>query len=143
MSGASLKSALPERLGDAGEQGFTTWRGGAGREGGDRVYGSDGGAVRLEEAKPDIRRQKSQWKLVFSQNVPPAPLAPPYSADAGEEKNIIEKLPETSNGFFHSSHERTAKGGARSAGGAESDYESEEREAIQNEGEEKPCQDQD
>jgi hypothetical protein len=147
MSGASLKSALPERLGDAGDKGFTTRLGVALRKRRDQVYETDGGFVRLGEAKPDIRRQKSQWKLVFSQNAPPAPLAPPYSADAGEGKNIIAKLPESSNEFFHSSRERTAKGGARGAGGAEietfDDYESEEREAIQSEGENKPCQGRD
>jgi hypothetical protein len=131
MSNDSVKSALPERMGDAGDKGFPTRLGIALRKRRDQVYETDRGFSRLEEAKSDIRRQKPQWKLVFSQSAPPAPLAPPFSADAGEEKNIPEKLPEISNELFYSFRERTAKGGA---GGAKDDYESEEREAIQNEG---------
>ncbi|MDR1508455.1 MAG: hypothetical protein LBS53_02320, partial [Synergistaceae bacterium] len=149
ISDNTLKSALPEKLGDAGDKGFATRLGLALRKRRDQVYETDGGFSRLEEAKSDIRRQKPQWELVFSQSAPPAPHAPRYSADAGEEKNIPENLPEISNELFYSFRERTAKGGARGAGGAggaenriaSDDYESDEREAIQSEWEEKPCQD--
>lgn len=65
-----------------------------------------------QKEEADSLGQKPRRKLVF-------PLsAPRYSADAGEEKNIIEKLPEISNEFFHSLRERAAKGSARGAGGA-------------------------
>jgi hypothetical protein len=145
MGDNSLKSALPEKLGDAGDKGFTTRLGLALKKRRDQVCETDGGFVRLEEAKTDNRRQKPQWKLAFSQGAPPAPLAPPYSTDSGEEKNIIEKLPESSNEFFNPFRDLAAKGGAGGVGGADDggesdDYESEEREAIQSEGEDKPCQ---
>jgi hypothetical protein len=148
MNNDSVKSALPERLGDAGDKGFPTRLGIALRKRRDQVYETDGGCVRLEETKPDIHRQKPQWKLVFSQSAPPAPLAPRSSADAGKEKNIPEKLQGISNGFFNSLQERAAKGGARGTGGADDgsasyDYEFEEREAIQSENGDKPCRDQD
>jgi hypothetical protein len=144
MSDNPLKSALPEKLGDAGDKGFTTRLGLALRKRRDQVYETDGGFVRLEEAKTDNHRQKPQWKLVFSRSAPPVPPAPRYSADAGKEKNIKEKSPEISNEFFHSPRESTAKEGAGGTGNktAPDDYESEEREAIQSEGEDKPCQGQ-
>jgi hypothetical protein len=68
-----------------------------------------------QKEEADSLGQKPRRKLVFSRGAPPAPR---YSADAGEEKNIVEKLPEISNEFFHSFRERTAKRGARDAGGA-------------------------
>jgi hypothetical protein len=143
-----LKSSLPERLGDAGDKGFLIKLGLALRKRRDQVYETGEGYIQLKETKADTFRQKPQWKLVFYHGTPSTPSTPSYSADAGEEKNITEKLPETSNEFFYSSREPAAKGGVLGVLGVEKersfdDYESEEREAIQSENGDKSCQDRD
>jgi hypothetical protein len=142
----TLKSALPEKLGEAGDRGFSTRLGLALRKRRDQVYETDGGFVRLGETKTDTRRQKPQWKMVFSQRAPLAPPAPRFSDDAGNGKMIPGKSPGNSTELFSSLPEPTVKRGAGGAPGAndeidDSAYEAEERLAIQNEGE--PCRGQD
>jgi hypothetical protein len=143
-----LKSVLPEKLGDVGDRGFSTRLGLALRKRRDQVYETDGGFVRLEGTKPDIRRQKPQWKLAFSQRAPLAPPAPRFPADAGDEKIIPGKSPGNSAELFSPLPESAVKRGAGDAPGAndetdDSAYEAEERLAIQNEGEGELCQDRD
>lgn len=120
---AAMKSVLPEKLGDAGEKGFSMKLGLALRKRRDQVYEIGEGLVRLEESTPDARRQKPQWKLAFLKSAPPAPGAPVFSATSGEAKNNPEKPPETSEELFSSPPGRADGRGARGAGGAETEDE--------------------
>jgi hypothetical protein len=134
----TLKNVIPEKLGDVGDKGFSMKLGLALRKRRDQVYEEGEGFIQLKETEHDARRQKPQWKLVFSKNTPTAPSTPSFSAGVGKEKNIPEKSPENSEEFFSSSQERAAQRGVLGVPGADdgsvSDYESEERAAIQEEG---------
>jgi hypothetical protein len=144
----ALKSVLPEKLGDVGDKGFPMRLGLALRKRRDQVYETDEDSIQLKETLHDSRRHKPQWKLApcpNAQNAPSAPSTHSYSADAGKEKIITGKSPKNSTELFSHSREPAAKGGVLGVLGAEKEhpfdnYESEEREAIQSEGEDKPCQ---
>jgi hypothetical protein len=134
----TLKSALPDSLGDSSDRGFPARLGRAMKKRRDQIFEVNERLIQLKESLQDGHRRKPQWKLLIGTGgftAPFAPLAPFPADDAGKEKIII-----------FSSGERAVERGAKVAKGAKSgddglDYESEEREAIRNEG--KPCQDRD
>jgi hypothetical protein len=136
----SLKSALPDSLGDASDRGFPARLGRAMKKRRDQIFEIDEKLLQLKETLRDGHRQKQQWKLLIvtgESAAPFAPLAPLPGDEARKEKIII-----------FSTGERAEERGANVAKGAKSgddnlDYEAEERKAIQSEGEEKPCQDHD
>jgi hypothetical protein len=104
----------------------------------DQIFEIGEKLIQLKESLHDGHRRKPQWKLLIvtgESTAPFAPFAPLPGTDAEKEKIII-----------FSSGERAEERGAKVAKGAKSgndglDYETEEREAIRNEG--KPCRDRD
>jgi hypothetical protein len=105
----------------------------------DQIFELAGGLVQLKEAFQDSHRQKPQWKLVMISNAPSAPFAPSSNGDTPDDEKIIPKKSRSDEEIIiFSSGERTAEKGALGAldanGNDASIYESEEREAIRNEG---------
>jgi hypothetical protein len=128
----SLKSALPESIGDASDRGFPTRLGRAMRKRRDQIFEIGERLVQLKETLRDSHRQKPQWKLSIVTRVSAAPFAFPApfpGVNGRKRKNNYSFIGERAE-------ERGTKGGN---GGL--DYEIEEREAIQDEG--KACRDQD
>jgi hypothetical protein len=131
----SLKSALPDSLGDSSDRGFPARLGRAMKKRRDQIFEINERLIQLKETLQDGHRHKPQWKLLIVTGESTAPFAPFPDTDARKEKIII-----------FSSGERTEERGANVAKGAQSgndglDYETEEREAIRNEG--KACRDRD
>jgi hypothetical protein len=86
---SSLKSVLPESLGDISDRGFSKRLGLAMRKRRDQIFELEGELVQLKEAFQDSHRQKPQWKLVTISNAPSAPFAPSSNGDTTDDEKIL------------------------------------------------------
>ncbi|GHV51321.1 hypothetical protein FACS1894216_05130 [Synergistales bacterium] len=141
----SLKSSLPERLGEVSDKGFSRRLGLAMRKRKDQIFETGEGFIQLKEVIPDSHRQKPQWKLTGIQSrdmsnktAPSAPIAPSSNTYIEEEK-IIPKIYHGSEEINILPHiEGAAEHSAQGALGAGSESfifedDTEERVAIQDE----------
>ncbi|MDR1622883.1 MAG: hypothetical protein LBS00_10965, partial [Synergistaceae bacterium] len=134
----SLKSALPDSLGDPGDKGFSRRLGLAIRKRKDQIFEIREGFVQLKEALPDRHRQKPQWKLVRISDAPSASFAPSCGPYNGGKKIISESSQENDNRIIFPSIEGAAEQGAKVVLDAEGEGfvfedDPEERAAIQGE----------
>jgi hypothetical protein len=148
----SLKSALPESLGEPNDKGFSRRLGLAMRKRKDQIFETGEGFIQLKEGLPDSHRKKPQWKLALiqlseeSQKTASSASSASSSHSYMENKKIIPKDchgNEEINIFSHI--EGGGEHAAQDALAAKEEScasvcELEEREAIQNE--ERQCQDQ-
>jgi len=72
----SLKSTVPDSLGDPQDKGFSRRIGLAMRKRRDQIFEIREGFIQLKEDLPDRHRQKPQWKLIVIKNAPSASFAP-------------------------------------------------------------------
>ena len=134
----SLRSTVPDSLGDPQDKGFSRRLGLAMRKRRDQIFEMGEGFIQLKEDMPDRHRQKPQWKLITVKNAPSASFAPSCSNPYIAEKIIPEKSQEDKTQLFTSSMEGTAEHGAHRAHGSKNEpfiFEDdlEERAAIQEE----------
>jgi hypothetical protein len=134
----SLKSALPDSLGDPGDKGFSRRLGLAIRKRKDQIFVMEEGFIQLQEDFPDKHRQKPQWKLVRMKDALSAPVAPSCSNLYIAEKINIENRQGNDDGIIFPLIEGAAEQGAEGAldaKGKEFVFEDdpEERAAIQGE----------
>jgi hypothetical protein len=135
----SLKSALPDSLGDPNERNFSRRPGLAMRKRRDQIFEMGEGFIQLKEALPDRHRQKPQWQLIDISDAPSAPFAPSCSNLYIAKKIIPETYHGNKEAIIYSSYKGAAEHGATGALGAENENfvfedDPEERAAIQNEG---------
>ena len=134
----SLKSTVPECLGDPQDKGFSRRLGLAMRKRRDQIFEIGERFVQLKEAPLDRHRQKPQWKLIIIKEAPSASSAPSSSNPLYGEKIIPETHREDKARLFGSYTGGTTEHGANGALGAEGETfvfedDLEERAAIQRE----------
>jgi hypothetical protein len=134
----SLKSALPDSLGDPGDKGFSKRLGLAMRKRKDQIFEIGEGFIQLKEDLLDRHRQKPQWKLVPISNASSAPFAPSCDPYNRGKKIIPESSQGNDNRIIFPSIEGAAEQGAEGALDAEGEKfvfedDPEERAAIQGE----------
>lgn len=142
----SLKSALPESLGDLGDKGFSRRLGLAMRKRKDQIFETGEGFIQLKEVLPDKHRKKPQWKLTLIQPIEESKKSASSASIASSSHTYIENekiIPKTCRGGeeinIFSYIEGAAEQDAQDALDAK-----EEREAIQNEGRiDEKCRDHD
>jgi hypothetical protein len=132
----SLKSALPDSLGDPGDKGFSRRLGLAMRKRRDQIFEIREGFIQLKEALPDLYRQKPQWKFISVKNTPSTPFTPSCGNHYMAEKIIPETCRGNKEGIIFSSMERAAEQGVVGVLGVEDEPfvfedDPEERAAIQ------------
>ena len=141
----SLKSALPESLGEPNDKGFSRRLGLALRKRKDQIFETWQGFIQLKEGLPDSHRKKPQWKLTLIQSSEECPKTASSASTASSSSSYTENkkiIPEAfrANGELNifSHMEVAGEHAAQDALAAEepciSECEQEEREAIQNEG---------
>jgi hypothetical protein len=134
----SLKSAVPDSLGDPQDKGFSRRLGLAMRKRRDQIFEAGEGFIQLKEDLPDRHRQKPQWKLISIKDAPSASFAPSCSNPYTAEKIIPETHRGDKTQLIFSSIKGAAEHDAQGALGAESEEfvfedDPEERAAIQEE----------
>jgi hypothetical protein len=134
----SLKSALPDSLGDPGDKGFSRRLGLAMRKRKDQIFEIGEGFIQLKEDLPDRHRQKPQWKLISVKNTPSAPIAPSCGNHYIAEKIIPETCQGNQERIIFSPMEGAAEQGVEGVLGVKDEPfvfkdDPEERAAIQNE----------
>jgi hypothetical protein len=134
----SLKSTVPDSLGDPQDKGFARRLGLAMRKRRDQIFEMGESFIQLKEDMPDRHRQKPQWKLVTIKDAPSASFAPSCSNPYIAEKIIPETPQGEKTQLFSSSIEGATEHGANGALGAEGETfvfedDPEERAAIQEE----------
>ena len=111
----SLKSAVPECLGDSQDKGFSRRLGLAMQKRRDQLFETGEGFIQLKKATPDRHRQKPQWKLICIKNAPSASFAPSIATPLYSEKIIPETRQGNENTIIYSSNEGAAEEGAHGA----------------------------
>jgi hypothetical protein len=141
----SLKSALPESLGEPNDKGFSRRLGLALRKRKDQIFETWQGFMQLKEGLPDSHRKKPQWKLTLVQTSEGSPKTASSASTASssssytENKKIIPEVFRAKGELNIFSHmegvsEHTAQDALDAREPCLSECELEEREAIQNEG---------
>ena len=134
----SLKSTVPDSLGDTQDKGFSRRLGLAMRKRRDQIFETGERFIQLKEDMPDRHRQKPQWKLITIKDAPSASFAPSCSNHSIAEKIIPETHQGDKTQLFSLSMEGAAEHSAQGALGAEGENfvfedDPEERAAIQDE----------
>jgi hypothetical protein len=134
----SLKSALPDSLGDPGDKGFSRRLGLAMRKRKDQIFQIREGFIQLKDALPDLYRQKPQWKLVRISNTPSTPFTPSCGSYNRSEKIIPEFYQGKKETIIFPVIERAAEHGVKGVLGVKGEAfvfedDPEERAAIQGE----------
>jgi hypothetical protein len=142
----SIKSALPESLGEPNDKGFSRRLGLAMRKRKDQIFETGEGFIQLREGLPDSHRKKPQWQLTRIQPSEKSEKTASSASTASSSNTYTEKekiIPKDNHGneginiFSHieGGSEHTAQDALDAKEqSCVSEYEIEERKAIQNEG---------